>query len=98
MSIARCFCCNAELTAPTIIEGRMYGYTCAAKIQGGKVARKFKLVPAKIVQELKTETGYVFASILELGGERFKFYTNSITGELGGTYNIDGQLYAKIKR
>lgn len=98
MSVARCFCCNSELTAPTIIEGKLYGYTCAAKIQGGKDARKFKLIPAKLIKQIKTPCGFVYAAIIEYDGVKDKSYYDSITGKLSRTETIDDQLFIRVKR
>jgi hypothetical protein len=42
----------AELTAPVMIDGKPYGYSCAAKIKGGK-KQKVQLVPIEIIEMAK---------------------------------------------
>lgn len=95
--MSRCFCCNSELTAPTLINGKTYGYTCAAKIQGGKKSRKYKLVPAKKLKDVFTSSGHKYAEILEIDGEMVQRYVSS-DGSIARTININGVLFAEVKR
>ena len=96
--IPRCFCCNSELTAPTLIDGRMYGYTCAAKIQGGKKARKQKLLPAKIIKDYVNDDGFKWAVLVETPEGRQKVYIDASTLKPAFGVEIDGQLYVRTKR
>ncbi len=88
----RCTCCNSDLTAPTIINGKPYGYTCAAKIEGGKDARKFKYVPVKLVKTVG------WSVILETeDGERIKKIKDG-HGNIPFAYEQDGQIFIRRGR
>lgn len=93
-----CFCCGSELTAPTMIDGKIYGYTCAAKIKGGKQARKFKLIPAEIVKNLLADNGYRFAVIVSTPEGNKKVFIDSRTNEPAFSKVVDGQLFIRVKR
>lgn len=48
----------AELTAPVMIDGKPYGYSCASKIKGGKRI-KVKLIPVELLDITdKWESGF----------------------------------------
>lgn len=96
--IPHCFCCNSELTAPVLIDGRMYGYTCAAKIQGGKEAIKQKLVPAKIIKDYVHDNGFKWAVLVETTEGREKVYIDATTQKPAFSVEIEGQLYIRKKR
>ena len=89
-----CTCCQSELTAPTIIDGRPYGYTCAAKISGGKQARKRKFVPCTILKTIVPN----LQVLVEYDGIKRREFINHSTGLPGLAKMIDGQLLMPIKR
>ena len=95
----RCVCCNSELTAPTLIDGKPYGYTCAANIQGGKKARKNKLVEVVIAKEFKTADGFVHSVRLDIvGTDTFLRRPCNSMGEVVKLITIEDKLYTEIQR
>ena len=96
--IVTCFCCGSELTAPVLINGLTYGYTCAAKVQGGKTARKNKLVPAEIIKDCVTDNGFKYAVIVRTPEGKKKVYIDSSTMQPAFSVELDGQLFIRERR
>jgi hypothetical protein len=75
-----------------------YGYTCAAKIEGGKDARKYKLVEVVIAKEFE-RGGYRYAVRVDIVGTNdFLRKPCDNTGKIVGVYEIENKLFAEIKR
>jgi hypothetical protein len=96
--LPNCVCCGSELTAPVYIKGNVYGYSCAAKIEGGKEYRKKKLVPCEIVKDFKNASGWIFATVVKTdSGEKIRLNRDN-AGNLVGAVKIDDSLFVNVTR
>lgn len=98
MRNALCTCCMAELTAPVMIDGKPYGYSCAAKIKGGK-RQKAKLTPIEIIEISDKETNTFKVSFIrpngKKGNERMYIDNSGVVSSLNCLVIIDDNLYFK---
>ena len=98
MFLPNCKCCGSELTAPVYIDGNVYGYSCAAKIKGGKAARKKKLVRCEVVKDLKTANGWTFATVVKTDSNEKIRLNRDNAGNLVGAVFIDGSMFVNVDR
>ena len=101
MRNALCTCCMAELTAPVMIDGRPYGYSCASKIKGGK-RQKVKLIPIQIIEITDNQYNNFKVSFIRPNGKKGidRMYINNSgnISNLGCLVMIEDNLYYKEDR
>jgi hypothetical protein len=91
----------AELTAPVMINGKPYGYSCAAKIKGGK-RQKAKLLPLEVIEITEIVGNTMKVSFVRPNGkngvDRLYIDNSGNITNLGSLLMIDGNLFFKQDR